>query len=248
MRSALTLALLLCATRAFADPKTEAKKHVEKAMKAHADGKFEDALGELTLAYSLDPQPNLLYAIGQVHVKLGHCTEAIDFYERFLASKPAAGPAAEANQAITTCQQHATVEPPPPPKEPPKVVDPAPPPPPPPPPPPAVVVHRAFYTDVVGDALVGAGVVAGVIGIVEYTGARSDLDSADQATTYGAHQQLVDDASSKRTLSIVFGAAGGALVIGGIVRYVVHDRTETNHGIAVLPTTTGGFVSWSERF
>ncbi len=257
MRRLATLLVVLSVTsgtRAFADPKAEAKKHLEKAMQDHAAGKFEDALGELTLAYSLDPQPNLLYAIGQVHVKLGHCAEAIDFYQRFLASKPPAGPAGEAQQAIETCQKHATLEPlVNEPKTPAKPVEPPPPPPPaprslPPPPPPPPPGPSPFYADLVGDALVGAGVIAGIVGIVEYTGARSDLDSADKQSTYDAHQKLVDDASSKRTLSVIFGAAGGALVVGGVVRYLVHDRTEGSHGVAIVPTTRGGVVTWSARF
>src|SRR5438067_7205367 len=167
MRRLVTLVVLCAATRAFADPKLEAKKHVEKAMQAHADSKWDEALGELTLAYSLDPQPALLYAIGQVHVKLGHCQQAIDFYERFLASHPAQGPAAEAHQAIDACQKHTTLEPladnskPVPHK--PVPLAPAPAPAPPPAPPPAERGEPAFYSDLVGDALVAAGLLSGVI-------------------------------------------------------------------------------------
>jgi hypothetical protein len=237
--------LLLAASPALADPKAESKKHVDKATKAHADGKFDVALNELTLAYTLDPQPMLLYAIGQVHVKLGHCSEAIDFYQRFLASNPGAGPAAEAREAIETCKN----EPPPveeAPPQPPPPAQPQPqlPPPPPPPPPPTT---PAFYTDVLGDALVGAGLVSAVVGIVEYKAALSDLDTADKQTTYGAHQKYVNDANGARTLSLVFGLGGAALVGAGIAHYVLHDRSES-HGVAIVPARGGGLVTWSGRF
>src|SRR5262249_8558361 len=47
----------------LADGKAEAKAHVERATAAHAAGRFADALEELTAAYGLDPQPELLFAI-----------------------------------------------------------------------------------------------------------------------------------------------------------------------------------------
>ena len=244
-RAVVVFALVAAfASRAHADPKAEAKKHVERATAAHAHGKYDVALSELTLAYSLDPQPQLLYAIGQVHVKLGHCDEAIDFYERFLASKPDPAAADEAKQAIETCKSHPVEAAPPP--APPPVQEPPHPAPPPPPPPPAARGGGAFYSDVVGDALAGAGAVALVIGALEYRSALSDLDSADQQTTYAAHAKLVDDAHSARTIAVVAGIGGVALVGAGVYRFMTRDRGE--HGVAVVPTHGGGFVTWSGRF
>src|SRR5262245_53090659 len=89
---------------AHANPKREARQHVERATQHHKAGEFAEALEELETAYKLDPKPDLLYAIGQVHVKLGQCTEAIRFYERFLATRPARGAASLARQAIQVCK------------------------------------------------------------------------------------------------------------------------------------------------
>ncbi len=240
-RDVLVVALVaLVSPRAFADPKADAKKHVDKATAAHTAGKFDVALSELTLAYSLDPQPALLYAIGQVHVKLGHCTEAIDFYERFIASKPAQG-ADEARQAIETCKNQPAEAPPPPP--PPEPAHPAPPPPPPP-----AAPGGAFYTDVIGDALVGGGALASLIALLQYRSALADLDAADQSMTYGAQVKLVDDAHSARTVAVVFGIGGVALIGAGVYRFLTHDRGPEGHGVAVVPTQGGGFVSWAGRF
>jgi hypothetical protein len=55
-------------------------------------------------AYALDPRPELLYAIAQVHVKLGECPQAITFYERFIASNPKPEHVARARQAIEVCK------------------------------------------------------------------------------------------------------------------------------------------------
>lgn len=100
----LVLAIVVGAVPAAADPKAEATQHFERASVAHEEGRFRDALRELTLAYALDPRPELLYAIAQVHVKLGECPQAISFYQRFIASKPKPEHAARARQAITVCK------------------------------------------------------------------------------------------------------------------------------------------------
>jgi tetratricopeptide (TPR) repeat protein len=255
MRAAATAALLALVTAsvpAFAgDAKAEAKLHVDKATAAHKAGRYTDALGELQLAYTLDPHPDLLYAIAQVNVKLGHCDEAITFYERFLASKPKQAAAEAAHQAIDRCK----TAPPPAPLPPP----PTPPPTPPPAihvaePPPVTVAATSpghpWYADKLGDTLLVAGVASGVVSIVLYHAARSDLDDADRATTYQAHASLVSSAHGDRTLSLVFGGAGAALALGGVVRYLTHDRRPDAEasGLAIVPLAGGGAVAWGHRF
>jgi len=64
--AALLVVLLVAPASAFAGKKEEAKAHITKATKAHKDGRFEEARVELEAAYALDPNPDLLYAIGQV--------------------------------------------------------------------------------------------------------------------------------------------------------------------------------------
>src|SRR5262245_1184185 len=100
----LVLALLIGVRGAYADSKSDAKQHFEAASAAHKAGKFRDALTELMTAYALDPKPELLYAIAQVHVKLGQCPQAITFYERFLAGNPKPEHAARARKAIDVCK------------------------------------------------------------------------------------------------------------------------------------------------
>ena len=116
---AITVCLAVSTTSAFADSATEAKQHYELASAAHKAGKFRDALNELMLAYALEPKPELLYAIAQVHVKLGQCPQAITFYERFLASNPRPEHASRAQAAINMCKTN------PPPAEAQQAADPA---------------------------------------------------------------------------------------------------------------------------
>jgi len=233
------------APRAYAD---DAKPHIERATELHKEGKFEEALVELRAAYRLDPQSNLLYAIAQVHVKLGRCPEAITYYEQFLATQPDAGPAAAARQAIDVCKST-----PPPPEVTP---EPTPPPPEPTPQPPTPAPTSApttqgvtpLYKDPIGATLVGAGVVAGVVGVVLYRGARGDLDQAETATTYQESEDLVDRSHRKRTYAAI--AGGGALVLigAGVIHMVVRDRGTAERSLAIAPATGGAVVTWGGRF
>src|SRR5256885_11816405 len=115
-RASLVLAMLAAfAGRAAADAKLEANKHVDKASELFAAEKYADALVELNSAYSLDPRPEILYAIGQAHSNLGHCDEARTYFERFIATKPRADMVDLAKQAIQACVAKPHAEPPPPP-------------------------------------------------------------------------------------------------------------------------------------
>ncbi len=237
---------------ALADPKADAKIHIDKATTLHGEGKFAEALEELKHAYTLDPRPELLYAIGQVHVQLGNCPQAITFYERFLSTKPDAGPAGAAREAIQTCK---TAPPDP-------VVTPTPDPQPTPTPTPTpgpVAEQRPppradepsgpkpWYKDKVGGALVGGGAVLGVVAVISYFGARGKLDDAENAPTFQAHEDLVDDANGQRNLAVGLAVGSVVLIGAGIVRYQLRDNGETRQ-VAITPTTNGGLVTWMGRF
>ncbi len=238
MKHVLVIAMLALPVVAFAGPREQkaAEAHVDKATEAHGAGNYEVALTELQAAYALDPQPNLLYAMGQVHVKLGHCDEAIASYEQFLATNPEPEPAALANEAIASCKAQ---EPPPPPEPAPvpAVTQP--------PPPPMVAESKPFYTDKIGDVLVGAGVVSIAVGIIMYSSAVGTLDDADAAATYAEHEQLVDDAQTRRSLGVVFGVVGLAAVGVGVWHFT---KYHSEQAVAVSPTASGGMISWMGHF
>jgi tetratricopeptide (TPR) repeat protein len=217
--------------------KTEAKKHIAAATEAHQAEKYDVALTELQAAYDLDPQPDLLYAIGQVQVKLNNCPEAIMSYEKFLESKPATEPASAANEAITTCREQLAAQPPPPPPP-----DPVPQPAPPRPP-----ESKPFYKDVLGDALVGVGVAAATGGVVFYLGARGKLDDAEKAATYAEHEKLVGEAKSQRNIAVLLGGVG-VVAIGVGVWHWTRFGGGGEQRVALVPTTDGGLVTWAGTF
>jgi tetratricopeptide (TPR) repeat protein len=276
--AALLVVLLVAPASAFAGKKEEAKAHITKATKAHKDGHFEEARVELEAAYALDPNPDLLYAIGQVYAKLGKCNDATTYFKRFgatqkdpkvakvidqaiAACKPASGPVANPprpadlpaqDSPILPTDQSATADKPSSAGEPPT---------------PAASRSQPFasgatspmvtgqrspwYKDKLGDGLVLGGIVATIIGVVEYSGAVSDLDTAEDrasTTTLARYNELVDSAHGKRTASVVLIGAGGALITAGVIHYVLHGRTAESHAIGVAPSHGGGVVSYEGRF
>lgn len=263
MRALPILVLVMSATMADAKPSREtAKSHIDKATKAHKDGKFELALTELQAAYALEPQPKLLFAIAQVHAKLGDCDNAIDNYNRFLAATKDKSKHAVVKQAIAACKPRIEPAPPtppveaePPPPVPEPVVEPAPPPPPPviaskptPAPVATITTKRPFYRDVLGDVLVVGGVALGVVAFIQYRGALSDLDEAERADNINAYNDLVGSARDQRTISLVLAGGGVMLVAAGVWRFAVSGGGETRTTVAVVPTVSGGLVTWSGGF
>jgi hypothetical protein len=91
------------------------------------------------------------------------------------------------------------------------------------------------------------GAAAAIGGIVVYRGAVSDLDAAESSDDLDGYQDLVDQAKSRRTLSIVLVGGGAALVTAGVLRYILRD-SGSEHSVAIAPTTSGGLVTWGGRF
>jgi tetratricopeptide (TPR) repeat protein len=250
MRLPVTLITLLVVLGTAHADQVKARDHIDKAMEAHEAGNFDVALAELTRAYELDPQDELLFAIGQVHTKLGNCRRAIEFYDKFDATLTDKGEKAVVAQAIAACRKQLENEPPP---EPPATVvtepDPE-------PAPfqdrprdstPIRAAERApWYKDPIGDALVAGGAVAIVGGLVVYLGARSTLGDAEAAPNHERYLELVDDARSKRTYSVLLVGGGLALIGGGVVRYKLRSKPSTQIGLA--PVRDGGFVTFAGRF
>jgi tetratricopeptide (TPR) repeat protein len=243
LRAMLVLALVRAPLSAVAG--TKAQAHVAKAMEAHKAGRFADALVELKAAYALEPKPDLLFAIGQINVKLERCDEAIDYYEKYLATKPSAQAQSDTQQAIDTCKaQIAAAQPPP-------------------PPPPGsdspflpassgphdTSARSPWYKDKIGDALVIGGAAATVVGLVLYVGARGDLDDAESASSVARYDELVDSAHSKRTWSVVMFGGGAVLVGAGVVRYMMRGgSSKETRGVGMVPAAGGGLVTWAGQF
>lgn len=263
----IAIACALGASPAHADPKADVKAHMEAAAAAYKEGRFEDTLVELNKAYAIDPRPELHYSIGQVYVKLDRCNDAILAYESFLATKPSRDRADLANQAIATCKAQLAQkpQPAPPPQQPqvkdggtavdteaPPGVEPAPPPAggggAPAPIEPVTDVRPAWYKDKLGLGLAGGGAVLTVVGLVLYSSARGKVADAANAGDYGESQSLYDDAKSQRTTAAIVTVVGLAATGVGVWRLWKKRGEEQQRGVAFVPTTSGGLITYSGGF
>src|SRR5262252_8419884 len=100
----LLLVLALGPATARAGDKEEAKAHVTRATRAHKTGHYDEARRELEAAYALDPDPSVLYALGQVSAKLGQCSDATIYFMRFAATQDDPQVAKVVAQAIAACK------------------------------------------------------------------------------------------------------------------------------------------------
>src|SRR5438552_14088746 len=84
---AMTVALF-AAPAAFADARRDAKRHFRDGMALIASGQVERGIAELKQAYEIKPHPDLLYNIARAYVDLGRIPEALDYFQRYVATDP----------------------------------------------------------------------------------------------------------------------------------------------------------------
>jgi tetratricopeptide (TPR) repeat protein len=66
----------------------EARARFESGRLAFESGRFEEALSDFRRAYELSPRPLILYNMGIAYDRLRRDAEALDAFERYLASTP----------------------------------------------------------------------------------------------------------------------------------------------------------------
>jgi tetratricopeptide (TPR) repeat protein len=103
IRTLLPIALLLSAVAPDALADSDAKAHRERAREAHARGDYVRAMNELEAAYVLDGDIELLFALGQVSLKMGDCELARGYYTRYLAGTKKAQAKEVVDQALASC-------------------------------------------------------------------------------------------------------------------------------------------------
>ncbi len=200
-----------------------ADAHLAKARELHARGDFAHARDELLAAYALASRPELLFALGQVELNLGHYRAAIDYYDKFLATNPAEDQAALAQQAIGAARLE---------------LDRPPPPPPPKPAPPKVFAHR---WDSIDSTLVAVGGLAALVGGALLYDAHA-LDG-DHAGTLHTYDERFARAETRRLEGIIGISAGVALAAAALVRWRVTDVE-----VHLDARGDGGAVTWGRAW
>lgn len=206
----------------------EAQAKLQEAQQAFKDEDYDAAAAAVEAAYIIEPNPMLLYPWAQAERSRGNCAAAVELYQRFLDSDPPEAAATPARENQQRCQEQLdaegateeVVEE--------EIVEEDEPEPEPEPAPVAAPVTKdeppkakAWYEDPLGGALVGVGVVgvgvgAGLMG----AGAGKAGKAADQDSHSGYLDER-DGATTLRNGGAIALSIGGALLVGGVIRYVL---------------------------
>jgi hypothetical protein len=184
-------------------------------------GDYAGAAAAFERRYEQTGDPALLFGQAQALRRAGDCRAAIAVFERFVATDPPQADVDAANESIAACREilGAAEEPPdePPPASPTPPREPTMPPP--------------WYTDRAGAVLLGVGAVIAIVGAGLFGASYTRLD--DRAPSEADYQ------SRRRAVHPMWGsglgllATGGALVMGGAIRWGVVARRRTTARVAV---------------
>ncbi len=224
---ATLLVALLVAPGAGAQPGSEpapetVDQHLARVRELYDKGDFARARDELIAAYQLDARPELLFALGQVELNLGHFQKAIEYYEQFLASGPAADQVALAQQAIGAARARLA-------EKPSVVVPPGPPP------------HHEWDATDTGIALLGATAVGIGAGLFAY----GRQLAGDRSGTLSAYNHRLSQAATAQWVGVGCAAAGVLAIAAAVLRWRVH-LVDTELQPIAAPRTAG--LAWVRRW
>ncbi|MEO8699926.1 MAG: tetratricopeptide repeat protein [Kofleriaceae bacterium] len=223
-RAVLLIALAASTARAEPDACDFDCKIV--AIRAQLERGEAAAARDALLALHADTaRPELLFALGQVELQLGHYEAAIRYYEQFIASEPGEDQIALAQQAIGAARMKITLPPPQKPPPPPPIV-------------PRVFARRWDLPDTVLVAVGGAAIVTA--GALLYNANTVGNDTSGTLAEYDARQ---DHAHTRRFAGIA-AAAGGTIAIAIAFVRLGFDQTE----VSAAPTAGGATVVVGRRW
>jgi tetratricopeptide (TPR) repeat protein len=204
----------------------DAKAKLQEAQAAFKSEDYDAAAAAVEAAYMIEPNPMLLYPWAQAERSRGNCAAAVELYRRFLDSNPPEAAATPARENMERCEEQLAAEAPEPEAEPDPVDEVIEEEPEPEAEPKAVVKDeqpkaKRWYADPVGGVLVGVGVVgvgvgAGLMGV-----AGSKAKKAGDAEMHTEYLDMRDGATKLRNGGAIALSIGGALVVGGVVRYLL---------------------------
>jgi hypothetical protein len=223
--------------------KQDVRVHYERATRAYDLNKYQEAIDEYQKVYEIDGDPVMLYNIGQAYRLNDQPQESIHFYRRYLQRSPEARNREDVNRKIVNLEKlieerrkaAAAVTPPPPATPAPetKVETPAPVLTPAPVAPPVVVVVPPTPPSKarrgVGWTMVGLGIAADVVAVIEGIRAKNFGDKLTQASN-PANPPVFDPSiqSSGKTanlIAIVCGIAGTAVAVTGAIVLITNGSS-----------------------
>lgn len=264
----ITLPILACTLLAAAPALAQPSSHEAAATAAYEAGDLETALREFEAAYADTKRADLLYVMARLHTERKDCPNAIEYFTRYLATKPGPTQTDAADLEIAKCRKILDAQ-----RD----------------PPPtgggdgggggsttttptnaggsgsdtsggtttSVATStstsdgsRSFTSDKLGMGLFLGGVIAEGAAVVLYVQARSAQcgDPVCTDLTYDEYVDGEDRAKQLRLTSIIVAGAGAVLLGGGIYRFVTRDQGRREPSLTLVPTRDGAALSFSGRF
>lgn len=213
--TAAMVALLLGA------PEPDLQERIDRAEVAVGEGRWLDAAADYEAVFQATGELRVRYAQAEALRLGGRCDEALPLYAEYLDGEPSQAMQTRTAQLIRVCEDEVEAErarraaletsaPPAPVAATPRV-DPAP----------------RWYQDPAGDALVALGVSSAVAGGVVLALGVREGDAGDTVGNDRAFGQAIERARTRTLAGGITLGVGAALLVGGIVRWVVVDRTHT---------------------
>jgi tetratricopeptide (TPR) repeat protein len=230
----------------------EARVYFDRGAAHYESGAYAQAIDAFERGRRIDAHPDFLYALAQAHRKRGDCAAAIPLYQAFLATQPPEEEARRAQANLERCPRAAAplatepsfAMPPPALATSPPVATPE-------PPATAEPVGPAWYADVTGGVLMGAGLIGAGVGTTylvlgELNARRANRPSNDKIE----HDHFAALASRDREIGGWTLAAGGALWLGGVIRYAWHGRAArpASRTVGATAQSTGVVAWWGGAF
>lgn len=250
VRSWLVIGALLASVPAVAAPKSKAARAAfDRGVAAYQANDYAAASEALGQSYKLEPDLETLFAWAQSERQQNKCDTAVELYEQLLEydmpaeNKDAVRTMLDECKTILAQKQPAIVEQPaepprvePPPEEPRPREEPA----------PRPEGRSPWWKDPIGDALTVGGVVAlGVGGYFLYSGKQAEDKSLENVSQFEEQQ---DKAESHGRIGVILSITGGALVVGGVVRYLTRSSGGERATVTGWATSDGGGLAAFGRF
>jgi tetratricopeptide (TPR) repeat protein len=244
----ITVALCLALVCAPEPAGSDDNPHFATAVAAWKDKRWPEAADAFARAYELDPRPEYVFARAQALRFAGECEPAIAAYREFIDLAPPQAAIDEARGHIATCGGVPEPAPAPAPEPPPRieptpVVE---------PPPPSPEPPKRWWRDAAGHALTWTGVAIAATGGGLLGEAFARRRRGEQAGTEESYRDARRGGATLWNVGIPLLAAGGALVLGGIIRFVVvahppekraRARRSARERHRVVPLAFG--IAWS---
>ena len=212
---------------------------------AYVAERWDEASLAFARAYVSTGDPTYLYTRAQAERRAGRCEAAIELYEEFLGTDPIDSARVAAEENIAACREQLPAIAPSLPSEDPTAASPD-------EATPTVspvveaearrAAPRRFYRDAAGDILVGLGLAASATGAALVAVGYRTANRADEAADDRAFGLDLDRAQTLERAGAVTLGLGGALLVAGIVRWILVERRFARATQAARWTPTPGGV------